>query len=166
LADLREHEVRRAVAILGLPPQRLVLLRQPDTRAPSSGPAFDTIVGRLVGFVRDFDCATILAPWQFDPHADHEAAACIASTVATVAGIRLLSYPVWGWTLPDDTPVAQETVAGWRLDVSSHQAIKRQAIMAHASQYGGLIADDPGGFRLPETLLKAVDAPWETFLLS
>ena len=47
LADLREREVVTAVGILGLPPERLMLLREPDGHAPHKGVAFDAVVDRV-----------------------------------------------------------------------------------------------------------------------
>ena len=76
LATLREQEVAHAVRVLGLPPERLICLREPDTNAPHVGPRFDAIVRRLSDYVRDLDCSTILAPWRLDAHRDHESAAC------------------------------------------------------------------------------------------
>jgi hypothetical protein len=42
--------------------------------------------------------------------------------------------------------------------------LKRRAIAAHASQYSGLITDDPRGFRLPADLLSVFEQPYEVFL--
>jgi LmbE family N-acetylglucosaminyl deacetylase len=165
LAALRQHEATRAVQILGLRHDRLFSLHAPDTNAPRAGPAFDAIVQYLSELVRTFDCSAILATWRFDPHCDHAAAALLASAAARITGIPHRSYPVWGWTLPDDTPVDAGPIQGWRLDVTAHLAAKRRAIAAHASQYGGLISDDPGGFQLPAALLLELDGPWETFIL-
>jgi LmbE family N-acetylglucosaminyl deacetylase len=85
--------------------------------------------------------------------------------------VRHLSYPVWGWTLPDDTPIDPDppnedfAVGGWRLDVAARLDAKRRAIAAHASQYGQVITDVPDGFQLPVELLRAMDRPWETFVV-
>jgi LmbE family N-acetylglucosaminyl deacetylase len=166
LAALREAEVTRAVEILGLPPERLLFLREPDTKAPHAGPRFDDIARRLSGWVKAFDCSAILAPWRFDPHRDHVAAARIAYETARITGTKQVWFPVWGWALPDDAPVQEDSVQGWRLGVSTHLDAKRRAIAAHASQYGKLITDDPAGFSLPVRLLRAVDSPWETFLVA
>ncbi len=165
LAALREQETTRAVQVLGLPLDQLVFLHALDAAAPHDGAAFDAIVRQLVEVVRLFDCTAIVATWAFDPHCDHAAAALVAAATARLTGIRHLSYPVWGWTLGDDTQVDAPAVRGWRLDVSAHMTAKRRAIAAHASQYGMLITDDPGGFELPPALLRALDEPWETFLL-
>lgn len=166
LATLREQEATEAVGILGLPPDRLIFLRVPDTRAPDCGPLFESIVCRLGQVVQTFGCSSILAPWRFDPHGDHEAAAGVAAELARSSGIRLRSYPVWGWTLADDAEVAEDDVKGWRLPIATQAGAKRRAIAAHASQYGGLITDDPAGFRLPTELLRALEGEWETFLIA
>jgi LmbE family N-acetylglucosaminyl deacetylase len=162
---VREAEVTRAAAILGLEKERLLFLRQPDTQAPHAGPVFDAMVELLVNYVAAFGCSALLAPWRGDPHGDHLAASLLGMTAAQAAGVRAVAYPVWGWTLPDAAPVADATMAGWRLDVTQHLATKRRAIAAHASQHGRLIADDTSGFHLPRGLLAAFDTPWETFLL-
>jgi LmbE family N-acetylglucosaminyl deacetylase len=163
----RAREARAAIAHLGLPADRLVFLDQPDTAAPSEGPAFAAVVDGLAAlFELEARCTAILAPWLYDPHCDHEAAARIAATVAERCGIRAVAYPVWGWTLSPDAPVPEPPGLGWRLDVEAFLARKRLAILAHETQYGGLITDDPSGFQLPAALLSVFDSPFETFLQS
>ncbi len=165
LAPLREPEAARAVQALGLPAERLTFLREPDTKAPHGRPAFDQIVVRQAAYLRRFDCSAIVAPWRFDPHCVHAAAARMATETARIAYVRHLSYPVWGWTLPDDTVLEEAAVRGWRLGVASQLDAKRCAIAAHASQFGQVIDDVPDGFQLPVDLLRAADRPWETYLL-
>jgi LmbE family N-acetylglucosaminyl deacetylase len=165
LRAVRAQEVRDAVACLGLPPDRVVLLNEPDTAAPHSGPRFDAMVARLTGLVRqEAACTAILAPWRHDPHCDHEAASLVAAAVAALTGVRHVAYPVWGWTLPPETPIVEPPGRGFRLDIGAVLPAKRAAIYAHRSQYGRLITDDPAGFALPADLLSAVDAPFETFI--
>ena len=63
LREVRSQEVRAAAALLGLPADRLVLLRQPDSHAPHPGDdAFDAVVTRVRGVARDFGCDRILQP--------------------------------------------------------------------------------------------------------
>jgi LmbE family N-acetylglucosaminyl deacetylase len=161
LRDVRMSEVLEAVGHLGLAADRVVFLNQRDTAAPVQGPAFDAVVRRLAGLCEG--ATALLAPWRFDPHCDHEAAALIAAAVAALAGIRHVAYPVWGWTLDADDVVG-DCRTGWRLDIAAWLPAKRAAIQAHRSQYGGLITDDPTGFQLPPGLLAVFDAPFETFL--
>jgi LmbE family N-acetylglucosaminyl deacetylase len=165
LIALREAEAMAAVDILGLPADRLSFLRERDTSAPIAGPRFRAVVQKLAHCVSELGCSAILAPWRLDPHGDHQAAARIAEETARLTGIALRAYPVWGWTLGADTTVEEPSVRGWRLDITLHLSAKRRAIAAHASQYGKLITDDPGGFRLPEELLRTFESFCETFLL-
>jgi LmbE family N-acetylglucosaminyl deacetylase len=135
--------------------------------APQDGQAFDAVVAKLLELVEgEANCVSIVAPWRHDPHCDHQAASLIAAAVAKTAGIRHLAYPVWGWTLPDDTAIPESPGPGWRLNIGAFLPAKRNAIQAHRSQYGGLITDDPKGFRLPSALLSFFDSPYETFLLT
>jgi LmbE family N-acetylglucosaminyl deacetylase len=165
LVRLREAEARDAVSLLGLPHDRLMFLREPDTNAPRAGEAFDRVLERLIAMADRFSCSAILAPWRFDPHCDHEAAAVIAAEVAMRVGIRHTAYPVWGWTLPPDHIVDAGIPVGWRLDIACRLDRKLKAIAAHRSQYGQLITDDPSGFHLPPGLLQMSTRNFETFLL-
>lgn len=165
LRAVRAQEARLAVGLLGLPSNQLAFLNQPDTRAPREGAAFDDVVAALLGLLPP-DCTAILAPWRHDPHCDHEAASKIASNVAERAGIVHVAYPVWGWTLPPNTPVPGLPGSGARLDIAPFLPAKRAAIQAHRSQYGKLITDDPDGFRLPPELLSVFDGRFETFLFA
>jgi LmbE family N-acetylglucosaminyl deacetylase len=166
LRAVRAREVRDAVACLGLSPDRVVFLGEPDTAAPHGGPDFDAVVGRLTVLVSlEGSRTAILAPWRHDPHCDHEAASLAAAAAAGVAGIKHVAYPVWGWTLSAETPIAEAPAQGFRLDIAACLAAKQAAIRAHQSQYGDLITDDATGFQLPAVLLSVFDVPFETFLL-
>lgn len=163
LRAVRAEELLAAVGLLGLEPERVVMLGEPDTALADGS---DRVVSRLVDLVRgEPTCSAILAPWLHDPHCDHEAAALIAARVAEATRCRHVAYPVWGWTLPDKASVPGSPGDGWRLDVGAFRALKREAVRAHRSQYGGLIIDDPSGFELPEALLSVFDSDFETFVL-
>jgi len=47
-----------------------------------------------IGRLHDF--GIILAPWQGDPHCDHETAAVMAASLSAQSGWPAVSYPVWG----------------------------------------------------------------------
>lgn len=164
LAQVRQDEAREAVRRLGLPRDRIHFAGQRDTAAPTGGPAFDAAVDEVSALCRTFGIGTLLAPWRHDPHCDHEAADLLARAVAGRLALRHLSYPVWGWMLPADHPLP-ELPDGLRLDISRDLPVKTEAIMAHRSQYGGLITDDPNGFTLPADLLQVFERPSETFLV-
>jgi len=165
LLALRESETLQAAAALGLPASDVDFLRLRDTAVPLDGPVFEAVCTGIIAEMRRRGCDTLLAPWLHDPHCDHEAVQIMARRVANETGVRLLSYPVWGWLIEAGTKIAcDRPIAGFRIDIGQHLARKRQAIRLHASQYSDLIDDDPGGFRLPEALLSVFEEPFETFL--
>jgi LmbE family N-acetylglucosaminyl deacetylase len=166
LKAARAAELRMAADILGVRQERVRFLGLPDTRVPRHGPDFDDAVRAVVAMIREYRVRNLLATWAHDPHGDHQATACIAAEVAAIARVRLLSYPVWAWLLPPELPLPTMLVQGARLDVGSVRAQKRRALEAHASQYSGLITDDPHGFRLPPDLVAIVDRDYEVFLES
>ena len=165
LRALREAEARAAAAALGLAPGRVGFLGLRDTAVPQAGEVFEAAVAAVVDALREEECGALLGPWRHDPHGDHEAAHAIAAAAAGRAGVPHLAYPVWGWTLPAATVLDGPEPAGYRLDIARHLPAKRRAIAAHASQHGGIVTDDPGGFRLPSHLLAIFDRWFETFLL-
>ncbi len=164
LAQIRQNEAREAVRLLGLPQDRIHFAGQRDTAAPTGGPEFDAALDKVSALCRTSGIGTLLAPWRHDPHCDHEAGDLLARAVAGSLALRHLSYPVWGWTLPENHSLP-EMPDGFRLDIRHDLAAKTRAIMAHQSQYGGLITDDPTGFRLPGELLRVFERPHETFLI-
>ena len=162
LRAVREDEARAAAGILGV--ERVEFLRLRDTAAPVAGPAFDDAVAAIERIARAWECGVLLAPWRHDPHCDHEAAHLMAEAAARRTGLRHLAYPVWGWTLPPDTPLAGPVASGFRLDVTGERPRKARAVAAHRSQYAGLVDDDPGGFQLPDDFLQRFTGRFEVFL--
>jgi LmbE family N-acetylglucosaminyl deacetylase len=163
LRRLREREALDAVTALGLPADRLIFLGLRDTAAPRSGAAFETAITEIVKAAADHACGSLVATWKHDPHCDHEAAALMAREAAGRLGLPLWSYPVWGWTLAEDTELGDTPKQGCRLDISSVLPLKRAAIAAHRSQHG-LVVTDTEGFCLPQDLLHLFDRPYEVFL--
>ena len=165
LASVRQGEVLEALKILGLTDRHLCWVGAEDTRLPAEGAAAEEIVARLITRCELTGCNLVLGTWKRDPHCDHEAAAAIADSLARQLRLPLMSYPVWGWTLPDrvDAPAPRD---GFRLDITRELHLKQRAIRAHATQYGGVITDSPEGFTLPPHLLSVFERPYETFLIS
>jgi LmbE family N-acetylglucosaminyl deacetylase len=163
LRRLRATETLAAVACLGLAPEHVVFLKTPDTRAPSDGVGLTELASRIAGLIRVHGCHTILATWAADPHCDHVAAHRIARAAALATNAVHRAYPVWGLTLPPDSLV-EGPPTGMRLDISAHLPAKRRAIHCHASQYGGMIDDDPDGFQMAPGFMALFDVPTEIYL--
>lgn len=159
LAAVREAEALAAVERLGLDERDLVFFRYPDTALPCDG----EVVLEVVELANARQCRVIFAPWIYDPHCDHEAAAILAEHAARALMCKVLSYPVWGRLGADPALVLPEP-RGWRLEIGDHVAAKQEAIASHASQYSGLIDDSPDGFRLPPDLLRVFERSYEIFL--
>jgi LmbE family N-acetylglucosaminyl deacetylase len=164
LRDLREREAASAVGRLGLLPERLCFLRLRDSHMPKTGRLYGSAIKQLTRLFHSCHCGTILAPWRYDPHCDHQATQEMARVIAAKVNAKLLSYPVWGWLLPAGADITDENIAVWRLDIRSHLTAKLHAIKSYQSQYSDLIKDDPNGFTLPADLLSVFEQPFETFL--
>jgi LmbE family N-acetylglucosaminyl deacetylase len=165
LIELRRAEVETAGSRLGLPPERVHHFDLPDTQAPASGPAFDAAVAAIIEVCGRSGARSLFVTWDGDPHCDHQATAEMAKAVKRrLPDIRLWAYPIWGWHLEPLLELRRSSPQGLRLDISQHQAKKRAAILAHASQTSELIDDDPDGFRLTDRTLAPFLGPFEHFL--
>lgn len=164
LRELREREALDATAKLGLPAEYVRFLRHTDTAAPNSGPALLDAAAEVAALIGAHACRTVVVSWRHDPHCDHAAAATIATLACRATGARLLAYPVWGWTLPPDQPLDEPPVRGFRLDIARHGERKRAAILAHRSQYAGIIQDDRDGFQLEPDFIDRFLTPTEVYV--
>lgn len=162
LRAIREAEALAAAASLGLAPAQVAFLRAPDTELALDQDRIARALDALAA--ASGPVGTVLTTWGHDPHGDHETAAAIGAALAARLGARLLFYPVWGWTLPDDTVLPGPPWRGWRLPIGAQLARKNAAIAAHRSQLGEVITDDPAGFTLPQKLLQHFRGPFEVFL--
>ena len=167
LRHMREEEAREALHILGLPHGYTWFLGHGDSEMPSVGPAFQFAARRIAGICESQGCNLIISTWRHDPHADHVAAATLAEHVAAREGLPLLSYPISGWALADETEVDEPVPHGYRLDIGDQIDLKQQAIMTHATQYGGVIKDCQGhNANTMGDILAAMRRPVETYLAS
>lgn len=166
LKMLREAETCAAAATLGVAAEQVAFLEAVDLHAPTEGADFDALTHRLAGMIARVQARSLLTTWRHDPHCDHEAAALLGAAAAQAAGVRFLTAPVWGWTLPDDAPLPDPLPAAIWLDVAAYLPAKRRAIAAHVSQTTGLIDDLPDRFRLDPAFLALFDRPWEVLIPS
>lgn len=164
LRTLREAETLIAVGELGLGQDAVRFLRLPDAGVPRDGRLAEAAAQAIIEAAHACAAGTVFVTWGHDPHCDHRAAAAIVALARPqLRNVRVFAYPVWGYTLAPETDVG-EAPCGFRLDVSEKILAKRRAIAAHASQTTGLIADDPGGFRLEPSMIDRLCGPFEAFV--
>jgi LmbE family N-acetylglucosaminyl deacetylase len=164
LRAIRQQEALTALALLGVPAERIASLDYPDGALPAFGAAADLINAQLAQLAQVWDCELVLAPWIEDPHCDHQAAARLAEALSARQKLQLWSYSVWGWLLPAAAPVrAVPGPGGYRLCIAPQLALKRRAIGAHRSQHGDLIVDAQTAFVLPPELLEVAMRPYEIY---
>ncbi len=165
LSRLRREELERAGSILGLPVTRLTCLGLPDTRAPTVGPVFEMAVDHIGKIVQRVGARTVFVTWKHDPHCDHAATAVMAAElIKRNDGIKLWSYPIWGWHIEGNDVLEALPPSGFRVDIAPWQSIKQAAIDAHRSQMTDLISDDPAAFCFTPATLAPFLGPYEYFL--
>ncbi len=166
LREIREREARAGLRLLGIRTEPR-FLRVPDgTLAHLDARAQRELARRLTSAFRSGGYGVVLGPWLRDPHPDHAAsAALVAEAVAMLeCPPRLLTYTVWldEFGRPEDRPPPSLPSVDVRLS-AGERALKRAAILAHASQTSALIDDDPGGFRISAAQLERWLRPVERF---
>jgi LmbE family N-acetylglucosaminyl deacetylase len=153
----RAAEQATALRSLGIahPPERL---RLPDTQVSEHE---HDLAAALVPLCRR--ATLVLAPWEHDGHADHDATGRASRTAATRAGVRFAAYPVWAWRWAVPGQLAG---LGLVRVPSSPAALhaKQRAISCYRSQLeerdGRAIvpADALAHFRRPFEIVTAPDA--------
>lgn len=130
IGRVRTMESAAALEVLGIRDIEVIRLRLPDTGLAACE---DQLTARLREQCAGFGMC--LAPWEGDAHADHEAAGRAARRAARLAGLELLTYPIWmwHWAEPGDLRVPWQRAC--RIPLSPDVAArKRSAIGAFTSQ--------------------------------
>lgn len=124
---------------------------------PDGGITADAVRPRLLELVARTD--TIVVPWRYDGHPDHEA---VAEAALALAGARVLQAPVWGWhwAAPDRGELPEDPLL-YSLDAAAHAA-KVRAVNRFVSQ----LQPDPStgaGAVLPGWALRRLARATEVF---
>lgn len=167
LRDVREREARAALELLGVrrPPH---FMRAPDGALGGlSEGERDRLVSALARRIERVRAQVVFAPWARDPHPDHVATAAIVRDALAACARRpaVYFYGVWLLVRGDagEFPRAREaSICDVRLTRADLER-KRAAVLAHRSQTGALIDDDPEGFVIDEQMLAAWLTPRERF---
>ena len=145
----RREELTTAARTLSVPAGNLEFLEGPDGRMSSiDGEERAALVGRLASAIMRSGALEVYVPHRHDRHADHEAVYRLTmdALAAAKTAVDVMEYPVW--ILWKRTPLEwrlREICGAERLDVSSVQQIKNEAIEAYRSQLPAM----PVGF-LPQ----------------
>ena len=162
----REQEICAALKTLGISAPKVTFFRWPDTAVPGQGnPDFARAVDLCCESLQRCQPSLLFVPWQHDQHCDHRATWQIVQQAILdwPQPPRQIVYSIWG-DRAAGLPALPAGETGWRLDIRSVVALKRQAVMAHQSQTTDLVSDDPSGFRLTPAMLNNLIKPWETYL--
>ena len=150
LAFVRRKEATRAIRALGGDPGRdATFLDFPD--AGLHLVAAGLLERAIDGLVDGSEIRTLIAPSPFDAHCDHKAAFDVAEAqLRKRPGMRLITYPIWSrWLAQDINVPGPRGAVRRRFDDSESRTRKHRAILAHESQCGRVVLDDPTGFVLP-----------------
>ena len=130
VARTRAAESAAALELLGAHEIEVIRLGFPDTGLAAREEQLSAALReQFEGF------GVCLAPWEADAHADHEAAGRAARQAGRLAGVQVLTYPIWmwHWAHPGDRRVPWHRACQVRLPAEA-AARKRAAIDAFASQ--------------------------------
>ena len=165
LAAEREAEAEEALRRLGAQNEPRSFLGLPDAAMPSRGSeAYAAAANVMATILAGLRPGVVVVPWRRDPHCDHRASWQLAMDALTAWGEspEVLEYAIWLDELggQDDKPRSDEMESVW-LPVSSE--LKRTALLAHRSQLGDLIRDDPTGFVLSPGTIARLTGPKEVY---
>lgn len=166
LRDLRRKETTAAVKLLGVAPNRLHFWDVPDGLAPQNGRPAAALGQRMAALVRQIGAKTVFATWEMDSHPDHVAAYNYAAQAARAQRVALFAYPVWAWMLPPHTALPNRRLQGFSLPIAAQRAMKRAAVLQHASQTAQQHGQAPIGFDLSKQQLDAMITSTEYFIAS
>ncbi len=155
LAKIRKSELEAAAAALGVSKHHLISLGLPDSRVSE-------FEHRLTGSITELiDADSLLvAPWEFDPHPDHQACGRAAIEAAQLTGAAIVFYMFWAWHR--ESPQFLTGLPLRKLTIPpAAQRAKAEALACHRSQL-----HHPGGQPiLPDVFLAPARRPFEIFMV-
>lgn len=156
LGRLRCAEQTAALKQVGVPEEKIVRLRLPDSDVSSH---MAELVDQLSSLVTAE--THIIAPWHGDFHPDHEACGLAAEEVARTLGAELTSYFFWTWHRSAPAFLKDLPLRAFPLSAAACLA-KAEALSCHRSQ----LFRDGGEPILPPPLLAPAQRSFEVFLIS
>lgn len=155
LAQVRREELKEALQVLSPSPVLLVRLGIPDGRVAERA---SKLRGAIVSLVTPG--TTIIAPYEDDGFADHNAAGAIACEMARTLGLPIARYPIWTWHHGD--PEALTGVSWRRFPLTeAAQAAKADAVRCFTSQ----MSPYRRAPIFPDHIIRYFARPYEAFLV-
>lgn len=155
LGRTRRIEQARAAEALGIERDAIIRLELPDSAVTESEAALTNRIEACIN-----SDTLLVAPWERDPHPDHEACGRAAATAATRTGATLISYFFWTWHR--FRPECLNELQLGRLALSTDARLRRaKALTFHYSQ----LHRKNGPPILPELFLAPARRPFETFVI-
>ena len=155
LGSLRRSEQEKALARVGLSRRDIVRLSLPDGDVASHE---ESLAGSLEQILPPD--TVLIAPWELDPHPDHEACGRAAARAAQAVGCGLISYVFWTWHRQKPDALMAFHPRRFNLDPDL-LAAKASALAEYRSQLAWKTAEPI----LPELLLTPALRNFETFIV-
>ena len=155
MARMRREELKEALQVLCRSPVLVVRIGIPEGRiAECAGKLRAAIVSLVV------PGTTIIAPYEYDGHPDHDAAGRVTCEMARTLGLPVARYPIWTWH--QGNPLAMTRLSWRRFSLSEEaQAAKADALRCFASQ----MSPYKRAPIFPEHIIRYFARPYETFLV-
>lgn len=168
LAAQREREAGEALRLLGLADAPRSFLRLRDADMPAAGsPEEKQSLHSAAGIVAGFSPDLVILPWRRDPHRDHRDSWRLFMQVIRESPIQpdVLEYAIWldEFGAPEDHPRENE-METIHIGIGAAITAKREAVLAHRTQVGEMITDDPTAFRLTAETIDRLVGPSERYL--
>lgn len=164
IAPIRRQEALDALNILGVDPEHIHFLDQPDGRLKYDETARQNAIAALTQLISTYQPGEVYVTHRKDRSADHEATYEITQQAIAASGleIELFQYYIWLlWKTWLFREVKWPDLAGARrLSIAPVKAQKRQAVETYRSQYLSLYG---GGTLLPPGFLYRFFLPYEVF---
>jgi LmbE family N-acetylglucosaminyl deacetylase len=168
LVEARQKEALQALEVLGVSPQAVTFLNQPDGELDQiSDEERQNLVNKIARLLSEVEPEEVYVTYRRDVFPDHEVASQIVRLAIRQVGlsVRLFEYPIWSLYQPLLLDLrSPEFAMLYRLPIKSVRAKKRQAIACHVSQYKPLPPDTHGG--LPKGFLNRLSSSYEFFFSS
>jgi LmbE family N-acetylglucosaminyl deacetylase len=164
IAELRRQEALKASATLGVAPDNVVFLKQPDGAAQTHIDAIEKGLGEQVRLT----CPTlVLSPYGEDKHSDHRAVAEAVNRLHRKGLIAcpVYEYPIWFWLRNGlDHLLRMDRIRCLRrIHARAYVPTKTTAMKAHRSQYPKLLGGLSEGLFQPFSFRIQFFARYEVF---